>query len=80
MKKIGMNIDFKTDTAVMFGTPINLHVTKSGHYTLSLTPPTQLLAHQLVDKNVKIALTATTNLMPKHLSYTGNLISPQWVS
>ena len=30
MKKIGMSIDVETDKAVIFGTPINLHETKSG--------------------------------------------------
>ena len=57
-----MSTDFETDLAIIFGTHVNLHVTKSGHYKLPLTPATQLLADNQVYLNVKITVIATTNL------------------
>ena len=56
MKKAGMTLYFEHDTAVIFGTPVHLTVTKSGHYTLPLTRPVQLMAHQKVSRNVKFTL------------------------
>ena len=57
MKKAGMTIDFKTDSATVFNSNVPLHVTQSGHYTLPLTSPLQLLAKQNGDPHTKIVLT-----------------------
>ena len=38
MKKANMILDFKNDHAVIFDQSINLLVTKSGHYALSINP------------------------------------------
>ena len=57
MKRAGMSIDFKTDTASVFGVPLKLNVTRSGHYTLPITAPTQLLASMKTDDPTRLVLT-----------------------
>ena len=68
MKKAGMTIDFKTDSATVFNSNVPLHVTRSGHYTLPLTSPLQLLAKQDADPHTKIVLTATSAKTTKEIA------------
>ena len=44
MKKLDMIINFGTDSATILGTTYPLAITTSGHYTIPLTPSTQLLS------------------------------------
>ena len=67
MKKAGMTINFKTDSATVFNSNVPLHVTQSGHYTLHLTSPLQLLAKQNANPQMKIVLTATSAKSPKEI-------------
>ena len=69
MKKASMTIDFKTDSATVFNSNVNpQHVTQSGHHTLPLTSPLQLLAKQNADLHTKIVLTATSAKSPKEIA------------
>ena len=68
MKKAGMTIDFKTDSATVLNSNVPLHVTQSGHYTLPLTSPLQLLAKQDANPHTKIVLTATSAKSPKEIA------------
>ena len=68
MKKAGMTIDFKTDSATVFNSNVPPHVTQSGHYTLPLTSPLQLLTKQDADPHTKIVLTATSAKSPKEIA------------
>ena len=68
MKKAGMTTDFKMDSTTVFNSNVPLHVTQSGHYTLPLTSPLQLLAKQNPDPHMKVVLTATSAKPPKEIS------------
>ena len=68
MKKAGMTIDFKTDSATVFNSNVPLHLMQSGHYILPLTSPLQLLAKQDADPHTKIVLTATSTKSPKEIA------------
>ena len=57
MKKGRMSIDFKNDTAQVFNTQVHLNVTKSGHYTVPLTPHTHLLNMLSTNQKPNIVLT-----------------------
>ena len=57
MKKARMSIDFKNDTAQVFNTRVHLNVTKSGHYTVPLTPHTHLLNMLNTNQKPNIVLT-----------------------
>ena len=63
MKRAGMSIDFKSDTATVFSSTVRLNVTKSGHYTIPLTKPTQLLTALNYNGDVKVTL-AITDVRP----------------
>ena len=56
MKKAKMELNFKTDTAIVFGEKVKLKLTKSGHYTIPLTRPIQLLNEFESDENYKFTL------------------------
>ena len=43
MKRADVNLNFKDDTASVFGKTIELVVTKSGHYAIPLTVPCQII-------------------------------------
>ena len=68
MKKAGMTIDFKTDSTAVFSRNVPLHVTQTGHYTLPLTRPLQLLTKQDADPHTKIVVTATSAKSPKEIA------------
>ena len=56
MKRANMAIDFKTDVAEVFDSKVRLNVTKSGHYTLPLTKPAQLLTALGCKADVNVTL------------------------
>ena len=57
MKKARMSINFKNDTAQVFNTQVHLNITKSGHYTVPLTPHTHLLNMLNTNQKPNIVLT-----------------------
>ena len=57
MKQADMNLNFKDDTASVFG---KLVVTKSGHYAIPLAVPCQIIYSR--NANVSVTLTVQTNL------------------
>ena len=59
MKRANMTIDFRSDTANVLNSTVDLNVTKSGHYTIPLTAPTQLLSTLTSKPGISIALTIT---------------------
>ena len=56
MKKAKMKLNFRNDTAIVFGEKVKLKLTKSGHYTIPLTRPIQLLNEFESDENYKFTL------------------------
>ena len=69
MKKAGMTIDFENDIAKVFGKTINLNVTKSGHYTLPLTPATQFLVDYKIQPRVHTTLVCNSSLSKKDIAH-----------
>ena len=68
MKKAGMTIDFENDITKVFRKTINLNVTKSGHYTLPLTPATQLLVDHKILPRVHTTLVCNSSLSKKGIA------------
>ena len=59
MKRADMNLNFKDDTASVFGKTIELVETKSGHYAIPLTVLCQII-HSW-NANANVTLTVQTN-------------------
>ena len=62
MKKLNMIINFGTDSATILGTTYPLTITSSGHYTIPLTPSTQLLSTYRCIPDTQVFFTATSTL------------------
>ena len=60
MKRTNIKLSFENDTVTAFRQPINLVVTKSGHYSIPITNNKQLL-NDLNTTHQQITLTLTNN-------------------
>ena len=49
MKSLGMNIDLKNDAVIINGKSFDLNVTISGHYTLPVLKPVEVLMASTID-------------------------------
>ena len=67
MKRANMVLDFKKDVVSTMNQSIKLNTTSSGHYTIPLTKPRQLLMN-LEDQNTRITFISTTNLTNKQIA------------
>ena len=68
MKIADINLNFKNDIASVFAKTIELVVTKSGHYVISLTMSCQIIHSQ--NSNVNVTLTVQTNLVKENMAHT----------
>ena len=68
MKQADMNLNFKDDTASVFGKTIELVETKSGHYAIPLTVSCQIIHSR--NANVNVTLTEQTNLGKENMAHT----------
>ena len=68
MKRANMVLDFKNDKASILNKEINLNTTASGHYTISLTKPTQLICN-LDSNHDHIVLIAKTNKTSEEIAH-----------
>ena len=66
MKWANMNLNFKDDTASVFGKTIELVVTKSDHYAIPLTVSCQIIHSR--NANVNVTLTVQTTLDKKKMA------------
>ena len=57
MKKDNMTLEFKNDHAVIFDHSVNLTVTKSGHYGISINAYKTILKNVTSGKNMNVTLT-----------------------
>ena len=68
MKRANMRLNFKNDTITAFGQPINLIVTKSGHYAIPITNNKQILNDLNTTHHQHITLTFTNNKSDKDIA------------
>ena len=66
MKKANMTLNFKNDHAVIFDQPIQLIVTKSGHYAIPINPYKTILTNVSSGVNTNVNLLATENNKSKN--------------
>ena len=66
MKKANMTLDFIHDHAVIFDQSIQLLVTKSGHYAISINPYKIILNNVISGVNTSVTLVATENNKSKN--------------
>ena len=66
MKNADMTLDFKNDNAIVFGEPIKLISTESGHYAIPITSNNTLLHNIHTGTNSHFTLIATENSKSKH--------------
>ena len=59
MKKTDMTFDFKNDNAIIFGESVKLITTKSGHYTIPISPYKTVLNNLTTGINTNITLITT---------------------
>ena len=59
MKKTDMTFDFKNDNAIVFGESVKLITTKSGHYTIPISPYKTVLNNLTTGINTNITLITT---------------------
>ena len=62
MKRANMHLDFQDDTVSVMGQAINLIFTKSGHYPVPLTLPSQILNSVTSSSNVNVTLRLENSL------------------
>ena len=67
MKRANMVLDFQKDIVSTMNQTIKLNTTSSGHYTIPLTKPRQLLMN-LEDQNTKITFVSTTNQSDRQIA------------
>ena len=68
MKIAEINLNFKNDIASVVTKTIELVITKSGHYVISLTMSCQIIHCQ--NSNVNVTLTEQTNLGKENMAHT----------
>ena len=66
MKNADMALDFKNDNAMVFGEPIKLRNTKSGHYAIPITPYSTFVNNVNSGINNHVTLIATENSKSKY--------------
>ena len=66
MKRANMSIDFRNDTAVVLESTVDLNVTQSGHYTIPLTAPTQLLSSLASNPATSVTLMVAASTTKKN--------------
>ena len=66
MKKANMTLNFKNNHAVIFDQPIQLIVTKSGHYAIPINPYKTILTNVTSGVNTNVTLVATENNKSKN--------------
>ena len=59
MKKTDMTLDFNNDNAVVFGESVKLITTKSGHYTIPVSPYKTILNNLTTGISTNITLITT---------------------
>ena len=67
MKRANMKLNFENDTITAFGQPINLIVTKSGHYAIPI-PNSKRILNDLNTTHYHITLTLTNNKSDKDIA------------
>ena len=58
-KKADITRDFKTDNTIVFGESVKLITTKSGHYTIPMSPYKTVFNNLATGINTNITLTKT---------------------
>ena len=66
MKKADMALDFKNDNAIVFGESVKLITTKSGHYTIPISPYKTVLNNLTTGINTNITLIPTQTNKSKY--------------
>ena len=68
MKRAAMQIDFKNDTIEVFGQKTDLVVTKSGHYTIPISPYKQLLNNVNINPKTCVTLINSSNKSKEYIA------------